>query len=325
MLDAPTPIPPEPTKQVTFNSLPLIEKWRWSGSIHSSGSPAISIDDERIAIAANEYFVGQKIAILDANSGQTIWESDNIANLSSLYANNKHVYVGSIRFVRAYDLETGLVLWEGAQQPKDKRGGLEVYPKGEQLEVYDFYGGRLSLLDIKTGQTIDELQLPLPFFKKNNIYYSGACGNGYKMNCLSATNLSGKSLWSRNFGDSIYSWPAFIDDTMFINAGGELFAFKAETGDIIWQTTGANFITPAVLGDNLLYAIRGDAAIVGLDPKTGKQVGIIEMMPNEAPSQNKGGYTTYYTIAVSDKLVAVYYSISQELIVFEKKDNNTGK
>jgi hypothetical protein len=75
------------------------------------------------------------------------------------------------------------------------------------------------------------------------------------------------------------------------------------------------------LGDNLLYAIRGDAAIVGLDPKTGKQVGIIEMTPKEAPSQNKGGYTTYYTIAASDKLVVVYYSISQELIVFEKSND----
>ena len=69
--------------------------------------------------------------------------------------------------------------------------------------------------------------------------------------------------------------------------------------------------------DNLAYALRYDASIVGLDPETGEQVGVIEMAPNRT-GEDDGGVFTYYGITTSDKYVVIYYGNSQELIVFEK-------
>lgn len=320
VFSTPTSIPSDPTKQVTSISLPLVEKWRWSGLIYnSSGLPMVVISEDRIVIAANE-FATEKVIVFDGRTGNTIWESGDIRNLRSLNADKKRVYVGSIRYVKAYDFVTGQELWEGAQQPSFKRGRLNVYPEGEELNVYDPYDSRLYILDAQKGQTIVEIRQPLPFFKWNNVYYSGVCG-GAAMNCLNAVDaLNGEQLWSHDFGGSVYSWPIFLNDMMFINAGGQLFAIKAKTGKIIWQSTGGSFVTPMALGDKFLYVIRDDAAIVGFEPKTGEPAGVIEVSPKQS-LEYTGGYVPYYTIAASDKFVAAYYSNSQELIVFENADD----
>ena len=78
------------------------------------------------------------------------------------------------------------------------------------------------------------------------------------------------------------------------------------------------------MGDDILYTIRGDAAIVGFDPKTGQQVGSIEIEP-EQDIVFRGGRVPYYAIAASDKFVVAYYSNSQELIVFERVGDLDGE
>jgi outer membrane protein assembly factor BamB len=227
-------------------------------------------------------------------------------------------------YVRAYDLETGRILWEGAKQPKSKRGGLYVYSDGKQLEVYDPNDGHIYLLDAETGQTVEEIRLSLPFFKENGILFSGICGIGLNMNCLEAINAqTGTLLWSHSFGGGVYRWPAFVGDIMFINGAGNLFAIQAGTGDIIWQSEKAHYVTPIVLGGDLLYAIRKDAVIVGFESAKGETVGTIEVSPPNTPPVNSSGYTTYYTIAASNRFVAAYYGNSQELIVFERVENTS--
>jgi outer membrane protein assembly factor BamB len=318
-IDRPTPISPEPTKQVISISLPLVQRWKWSGLVHNSfGPPIVTISQEYIIVATNAVFGSKKVVLFDARMGNISWESEPISNLESLDADDKRVYVGTIRYVRAYDLETGQMLWEGAKQSPSKRGGLEVYSEDDYLQVYDPYNSHLYLLDFQTGQIVEEIQQSHLFFEKDSIYYSGTCGTATNIKCLNAVDkVSGKSIWSYSFEGSIYKWPVFIGDTMFVNAGGRLFAIKAETGKIVWQSTGADFVTTVARGNDLLYAIRDDAAIVGFEPETGKQVGLIEIAPNQN-LEYTGGYVPYYTIAASDKFVVVYYSNSQELIVFEK-------
>lgn len=313
----PTSAPPHPTKQIISINLPLVEKWRWAGTTYD----LITITPEDRVIISSDHWGGETVIIFDAYTGDVIWESESIGNLISLYAYDKRVFVGSITYVRAYDLETGQALWEGARQPRYKRGGLYVYSNGDQLEVYDPHDGYIYILDFETGQTTKKIRQALPFFKKDELLFSGVCGGSYNMNCLDATNmLSDKLLWSHSFGGGVYRWPVFIDDMMIVNGAGRLFAIKVNTGDIVWQSSEANIVSNIAMGHDLLYAIRDDAAIVGFDPKTGKLVGVIEMIPNQTPDTNNAGYTTYYTIAASDKFLAAYYGDSQELIVFEKVD-----
>lgn len=285
-----TPIPPEPTKQIISTTLPLTEKWRWSGQTFD----LITItSDDKILVVVSQMWDGEKVIAFDAHTKNIIWESEYVRNLRSVHADDKYFYIGSITFVRAYDLKTGERRWEGAKQPNFKRGGLEVYSTGEQLEVYDPYDNHMYILDIETGQTIaDELE------------------------------EYGKVHWTYSLGGSKSLWP-IIDNLTFMNRDGRLVAIDKANRKTAWESTDTNFISRVASGDDTLYAVRDDAAIVGFEPETGETIGTIEMTPNQAPptqpSDNGGGvYLLYYTIAASDKFVAVYYGNSQEMIVFEK-------
>ena len=104
-----------------------------------------------------------------------------------------------------------------------------------------------------------------------------------------------------------------------------LVGVDVKSGNIKWEISDKyRFLDVAGL-DNVAYAFRYDASIVGLDPETGEEVGVIEMIPNRT-GEDDGGFATYYGITTSDKYAAVYYGNSQELIVFEKVtglDNET--
>jgi len=99
-----------------------------------------------------------------------------------------------------------------------------------------------------------------------------------------------------------------------------LVGVDINNGNIIWEISDdARFIDVTAF-DKLAYALKYDASIVGLDPETGEQVGIIKMTPNHT-KEDDGGVFTYYGITTSDKYLAVYYGNSKELIVFEKAND----
>lgn len=204
----------------------------------------------------------------------------------------------------------------GVRQPQAERGSvtdLYVYPDGEHLKVYDTRKGNLHILDAKTGKVVEERQVPSFFYEGQDTYYLA------DHRVLRAVDkATGSILWSQKFEGRIYNWPAFTGDTMVINADGQLFALETKTGDIIWQSTDARFVTSVDEGGDFLYAIREDAAIAGLDPRTGEVIGVIEMIPNQAPRDTGAGTTAYYAIAASENFIAAYYSNSQELFVFER-------
>jgi outer membrane protein assembly factor BamB len=252
-----------------------------------------------------------------------MWESEYIPNIHSVTADQERVYIGTITYVQAFDLETGQELWRGAEQPSLKRGGLAVYSNGDRLEVYDVSEPDY-ILDPKTGRTIEEIFHPSLFFRWNEIDYSIVRGN-YLLEAKEV--MSNEKLWSHAFPGYIHRWPVFADNIMLLTSRGQIFGVKARTGEIVWQTSDAQatfthpeYITGVVLQGNLAYALRYDAAIVGFDPETGEQVGIIQMMPDRTLEDDKGD-VTHYAIATSDRFVAVYYGNSQELIVFERIEN----
>jgi outer membrane protein assembly factor BamB len=325
MFDRSTPVPISPTKQISINGLPLHEIWRWSGLVGTiSGTPVVTIEEDRIVINTRSSLGETRIVVIDAPTGATVWESSSpIQNFSSLDADREHVYVGALRSVFAYDLETGQRLWEGAKQDVDKRGGLNVYAEGQHLKVYDPSGNRLYILDSETGETTQEIDYPALYFANDNIFLVDGCSRNLRVTCLNAIEeIKSNLLWTHNFDGGIHLWPVFLGDSFFINSGGDIFAVDIQSGEIKWEFTPDTFVTELALGDNRLYTLRSDAAIVSFDPETGEQIGIIEITP-EQDIEYKGGevpYFPYYTVASSNRFVAAYYSNSQELIVFEKSE-----
>lgn len=321
----PTVTPSGGSKQVTTATLPLIERWKWSGMMPGlEYPPLVVVTEEKVAIVAQDGG-GSKVMTFDAHTGHLIWQSDYINHLHNVDVSEDHIYVGTIQYVQAFELETGQVLWQGAKQPQNKKGFLDVYATDEQVQVYDFDQERLYLLDPQTGETLEELDYPQIFFKKGDTYYSG-CRYGYKTSCLEAVStITNKILWSYRFKGLVHLWPIFIeeDQIMLINSGGQLFAIDNITGRIIWQSQGLHFVTGPAKQDNLIYTIRSDATIVAFEPETGEEVGTIEMTPNRTIEDDEGN-VLHYAIATSDKFVAAYYGNSQELFVFEKVDNTNG-
>jgi len=317
-----TPQFPALSKQITSNTLPLVERWRWSDNINnlSISRPAVAVTEDQVIILKRED-AEQRVMVFDIHTGDYVWESEDIANIRSVATDDERVYIGTITYVQAFDLETGQELWRGAEQPSMKKGGFVVYAKEDQVEAYDISEPVVYILDPITGQTIDEIP-KLLFFRWNGVDYSIVRGEHLLLEARNAMN--NEKLWSNAFPGYIGGRPVFSGDTMLLTSRGQIFGVKAKTGEIIWQTANPEttfthpvYITGVALQDDLAYALRYDAAIVGFNPDTGEQIGIVEMMPGHTLEDDKGE-VKHYTIVTSDKYVVVYYGNSQELIVFER-------
>ena len=224
--------------------------------------------------------------------------------------------------MEAYDITSGKVLWQGAEQPKFKRGGLSVYPNGENLDVYDSVEGKLYVLNARTGETLEFVEWPHIIVRKDGNYYSRNCG--YKYCYFNLSNPTESKLWQHQFDGFPRIWPIFIDGLVYVGTDTGIYAIEIETGDIHWQSTD-DYVTGIGIGDELVYAVAADAAIVGLNLETGQLVGKVEMEPDRTVQDDvELGHNTSYSIAVSDKYVAVYYGNSGELMVFQIEQDKLG-
>jgi outer membrane protein assembly factor BamB len=325
----PTPTPQIvlPPREVLESSLPLQEAWRWSGISFPWITPNLVVVDNHIITAALDYGIGIKLIAFDAQTGNSVWESEYIQELTagsnsfdSIDADNERVYVGTLRNVQAFDLKTGQLLWVGAKQPREKHGILNVYFQKNQVEAYSYPDEILYILDPTTGETLNKMEVPGILIKYDDVAYGE-----YRSNRVWAKSLIGQQqlLWEQELGRArIQLWPLFVDDMMYVLSGSDsgigdrqIFALSTKTGEIIWQS-------PPKIASNIafsrgrLFAIQADATIVALDAKTGQQMGQLTVKPavtyQNSVNQNQLGYT----IGASEEVIAVYYRDSQELIIF---------
>ncbi len=322
----PTLTPSSPPKQISNTTLPLVERWRRPGTVFGSEHPSRVVVAEEHVIIVGYDGRESKIMVFDVHSGDFFWESEYlITTLATLHVLDNRIYVGTGLYALAFDLQTGEELWQGAKQPRNKKGFLYVYPTKEQIHVYDFSQNYLYILDPQTGMTLEEIEYPYIFLKQGDIYYSG-CGYAYMTSCLHQKNPKDYRVhWSQEFKGPTYNkelifiWPIFTEDRIILNAGGHLYTLDSTTGNIIWQSEDW-FITGPTVQDDLVYAVRFDAAIIAFDLETGAEIGKVTLTP-EKTNEDDGRYVLHYAIDASDNFVAVYYGNSQELIVFEKVEN----
>ena len=103
---------------------------------------------------------------------------------------NERLYVGTIMFIQAFDLQTGEVLWQGAQQESGKRGGLDVYTVADQVMVSDRIAGRLYEIDPQTGETVTVAEHPSIVFQQDGVTFASECQLEYY---VVATHQSSKT------------------------------------------------------------------------------------------------------------------------------------
>jgi outer membrane protein assembly factor BamB len=311
------------------SDLELREIWRWSGSILSHNAPSLIVVNDYIVVATIGDDAGIQIVTFDARTGNVLWKQPYAAsNLPgsfwSVNAATGQIYVGSGSYVQSLDLHTGELLWIGGKERSGWHGSRNVYPKGDQLEVYWYASGNnfLYTLDAATGDVLEIVQKPQILFRMNGIDYE----QGTRYRIVARDNATQQLLWEQEIGRKIQLWPIFIDNIMYVSTGPDygiddrqIFALSTQTGKIIWQSP-EEFVSNIAFGQSMLFAIRGDASIVALDPQSGKKVGELTMTP--AATYQYTGDQRYgdYIIEASSKFVVAYYKDSRELIVFEQTD-----
>ncbi len=325
-----------PGKQIMTNTLQLRESWRW---VSEGRITHQLITNEELIILGISGDWADKIIVLDAQTGQLIWQHQFSGNLKSLDADNQRVYAGEIRYVQAYDLYTGQKLWQGARQSKYKKGGLYVYAKEPQLEVYDYdlsnspNYGNIFILDPQTGETLRTIEQPFLFFQSENTLYLRVQG-GF----VAEDKMTEETLWKLSHEWYVQRWPIFVDDIVYLDVrdvSGSIYAVDIKTGEIRWQSQGIKgynpndtFTAKVAYGAQVIYVMGQNGIIVGLDYQTGQELGRIEVSPPSTYYDPDGSIRdfTYDRIVASDKFVAVYYDDSRELIVFKRQevsDNST--
>lgn len=326
-------ITPTPTmivsqsKTVKTSNLPLQEIWRWSGTIASGHTPNLVITDNHLVLAAFDSQVQARIIAFDINTGEKVWERPYSAtkapnNFDSINADNARVYVGSGRYVQAFDLKDGQLLWTGADGSAGIPGPLNVYPQDDKIQGYSYYDYVLYILDSLTGETLETSTVPGILIRMAGTDY-GEYGHDY----VWAQNIRTQQLlWKQNLGKKIQLWPLFFDDTMYVSAGEDygtddrqIFALSIQTGKILWQSAD-EFVSNITYGQEMIFSVQGDASIVALSPESGQMVGQIAMEPAETFQKRGGQRRGDYLVAASNEYLATYYHDSRELIVFEWED-----
>jgi len=193
------------------------------------------------------------------------------------------------------------------------------------LEVYFYASGDnlLYILNAATGDVLEIVHKPQILFRMTGTDYEK--GTRYDR-IVARDNATQQLLWEQEIGGKIQLWPIFIDNIMYVSTGPDygiddrqIFALSTKTGKIIWQSP-EEFVSNIAFGQSMLFAIRGDASIVALDPQNGKKVGELTMEPALTYQYTGNQHRGDYIIEASGKFVVAYYKDSRELIVFKRTD-----
>lgn len=321
LLEQPTSLDARTTVEMT---LPLSEQWRRT----NISLPYFRIPSGVLASGEFVYFVDYEtghtkghLRVLDASSGIAKWEVTGIPRLHSMVAGQKILLIAVDWEIRAYDFSNGELLWHSERLP-DHTSYL-IYPvvNGEVLvySVEDAFNRREQVLryyDIQNGSmenTIRTRVLP----DSRMVLISSYAEYWIDDDRLWATDKNSDTvLWQVAINGPVNSWPIQIDSILvfsFYNGiFSELWAVNATTGVLKWryeEETVSNF----ALYQGAIYAIRVDGALVGIDPRTGQEVGHVSFAPTETET---GTRKTAYWVTASDDMIFVYFGDSKELIAF---------
>lgn len=314
------------TRTVTDVNLPFHEQWRRSNLL------LFNTEADRLYVYGNQLFfvsyedggTTSRLEALNAKTGTLLWKTEPLPYLTnSLAIDGQRLYLALSSKIIVYDLSTGKVLWEDALL--GGRTTYRVYPMGETLLVYseedispDGYeeqvvrkynsqNGFLRSVDrINISQKNSSLLLKTPDFD----YWTDI-----------------KSLWSINKKVNQEQWkikidnrveyePLLIDSKLTFASGifSDVICVDNISGRQIWKY-GDKIVSDLVARQGIIYAIRTDAAIVGIDSTTGKEMGYIGVEPRVTETSSR---SHAYLIAMSEDMLFAYYGDSQELIAFSR-------
>ncbi len=230
--------------------------------------------------------VGQSIQVLNIHTGELLWSAPSFDQVSSVTYGEGRIFVQVSRSTfRAYDLETGQMLW---QSSVENQSTIHYDARHQSLIAIPLtHPGNYSWLDPISGRLLrtEENKVPARSFPgtwpivENGRIYEGAL----VIDAATGTPLcihpeSGGDLVPGANGD--YDLP-LIGDMLYISTELNLVAFDTVACQPRWQyqprgTFGRGqpkvVSNPAVL-NGVVYAIFSDATVRAVDQQSGQEIG----------------------------------------------------
>ncbi|NIR25765.1 MAG: PQQ-binding-like beta-propeller repeat protein [Gammaproteobacteria bacterium] len=236
---------------------------------------------------------------LDASEGALLWRLPR--PVSSLFATSAALYVGSYRQISAHDLRTGQTLWT-ASLPLITRNVAYL------LVVDNLIYARSStahLLRADTGEVIMNFT------------------EGPLEATLQKWQIQANPEYFSDFADI-----TLTQDTKFIRGvaefrGDGVRAVDRQTGEILWQMEDG-IISNVAATETVLYLLRRDRRLLGLDTRTGKVVTSVQFEPSPITSKDVDrGFMGGYYVAVDKEAGRLYAYLgdSAQLFAFKIVDD----
>ncbi len=220
------------------------------------------------------------VTVLDTREGFVQWQLGPSVTYS-LLADDRTLYVAVEGHVRAYDLMTGVRLWESEEHfPARMSMGLAL----DRGRLYVLGGKETWILDPATGRTEAILDIePGSYFtivSAGRIFVEEWHRDAPSwLVCYDAE--SGELLWRKPYWPGCLYWRGTIVGNMllFRTNSGSLQAVDTDTGESVWEYKPpgeAEIISNVAILDSLVYVLASDKTLRALDIGTGKEIGMLK-------------------------------------------------
>jgi outer membrane protein assembly factor BamB len=316
------PIPtPIASRTVGRTTLPLHERWRRGNLILPPSDETVVASEEYACFAFYDDNIWRReywLQAVNARSGEMLWETGGFSFVMSLATDGKRLFAAVHWDILAYDLADGRLLWR-SQEQLPGHTGYWLQPLGEEILVYSAedvsINRREQVLRYYNAQngTLEKMirvevppNVSLTLRSSSTDYWT----DGRRF--WAEDRASGQVRWQVEYEGWIEYWPVLSGSSVIYASGlyPRLDAVDTRTGILQWTYPGP-LVSNFVLSDDTLYAIRQDGALVGIDPRTGREKGYVQFSPART---EEGSRSTIYWIAASDGWVFAYFGDSQELI-----------
>lgn len=313
------------TRTVTDVNLPFHEQWRRSNLLlfNTDADRLYVYDNQLLFVSFEDGGNTRRLKALNAETGTVLWETEPLPfYANSLAIDAQRVYLALSSKIIVYDLSTGEVLWEDALL--GGRTTYRVYPMGETLFIYSDEdispnGGEELVIrkyDSKSGLLIDLNRINInqkdaSLLLKTSVYEYWTNGE-----MLWVVNEDRSEAWKVLIENRVTYQPLLADPILVFASGifSDVIAIDNLSGRQIWKYRN-KIVSDLAAKSGVIYAIRTDAAIVAIDLATGEEIGYISIEPHVTETSTR---SNAYLITVSEDMLFVYYSDSQELIAFSR-------
>jgi outer membrane protein assembly factor BamB len=254
-------------------------------------------------------YCGGTLRALNPKTGNVEWKAETGTGCTNLVLTDDLVIAGkgtgnTLQAVRALDRKTGKVRWQvelpGEPFSLTRTGDLLFVGRTDEVHLLDLKTGRAVWKDRADWPARPEFppihERPLHFECAGKLLYRfKAPAEQLDPGHIEALDaLTRKVVWQTPLPARI-DWHAslrVLNDLLFLENKGEVYAFQADTGKLQWQMDGVDL--PYVSDAAKVYVADRRGGVRAVDRKTGR----LEWRFDSSPE--KGGTHGYPTLALAD-------------------------